>query len=153
MRIIVASAMADGYYDRCFQLEQIEKRYLSHLQAVREVNMRIAVILVLLVVCGCSTFRFPGVFKITIQQGNVISQTMIDKLKPGMTKNQVKFVMGNAVVNNTLNADRWDYVYSAQFRDADLIRRRLSLFFTNDRLTHFEGDYRPSSEQEKDDQT
>lgn len=115
--------------------------------------MRIAVILIMLVVCGCSSFHFPGVHRITIQQGNVISQSMIDKLKPGMSKNQVKFVMGNAVVNNTLNTDRWDYVYSAKFGNGEIVRRRLSLFFTEGRLTHFEGDYRPTSEMEKEEKT
>jgi len=115
--------------------------------------MRIAVILLMLVVCSCSNFRFPGVHKITIQQGNVISQTMVDKLKPGMSKNQVKFVMGNAVINNTLNADRWDYVYSAKIRGGETISKRLSLFFAKDKLTHFEGDFQPTSEKDEEEQT
>lgn len=116
--------------------------------------MRIAVILVMLVVSGCSDFRFPGVHRISIQQGNVISQSMVDKLKPGMSKNQVRYIMGNAIVNNTLNADRWDYVNDIKLGSAkSSLRLRISLFFTDDKLTHFEGDYKPTSAYGKEKQT
>lgn len=116
--------------------------------------MRIAVILVMLVVSGCSDFRFPGVHRISIQQGNVISQSMVDKLKPGMSKNQVRYIMGNAIVNNTLNADRWDYVNDIKIGSGkSSLRRRISLFFTDDKLTHFEGDYKPTSAYGKKKQT
>jgi outer membrane protein assembly factor BamE len=78
---------------------------------------------------------------------------MVDKLKPGMSKNQVKYIMGNAIVNNPLNADRWDYVYDIKIGSArSSLRRRLSLFFAEDKLTHFEGDYKPTSEHEREEQ-
>ena len=46
----------------------------------------------LIALAGCS---FPGVYKIDIQQGNVVTQDMIDQLRPGMTRRQVRFIMGN----------------------------------------------------------
>ena len=67
------------------------------------ISRTITVILVLAFIAGCSTFRFPGVHRITVQQGNVITQQMVDKLKPGMTKSQVRFVLGNAVIDDQLN--------------------------------------------------
>ncbi len=100
----------------------------------------------LLLISSCSTFSFPGVHKITIQQGNVISQNMIDKLKPGMTESQVRFVLGNPVVDDSLDLDRWDYVYTVQIAGGDTIRRHLVVYFENGRLSHFTGDLKPTEE-------
>ena len=97
---------------------------------------------------ACSTFRFPGVHRITIQQGNVITQQMIDKLRPGMTKAQVRFVLGNAVVDDPLDADRWDYVYSISIRGSEPIRKVLSVYFVEDRLSYFVGDFVPTESME-----
>lgn len=97
---------------------------------------------------GCSSFQFPGVHRITVQQGNVITQQMIDKLKPGMTRSQVRFVLGNAVIDDQLDADRWDYVYSIQIAGGNPIRKVLTVYFLDDRLSYFEGDFVPSDEYE-----
>lgn len=95
---------------------------------------------------ACSSFRFPGVHRITVQQGNVITQQMIDKLRPGMTRSQVRFVLGNAVVDDPLDADRWDYVYSISIRGGEPIRKVLSVYFVDDRLSYFVGDFVPTEE-------
>ena len=97
-----------------------------------------------LLIHGCSTLRFPGVHRITVQQGNVISQTMIDKLKPGMTRSQIRFILGNAVVDDSLDRDQRDYVYTIQVAGGEVLRRLLVLQFREDRLSYFEGDYLPS---------
>ena len=60
---------------------------------------------------GCTWVKFPGVHKIDIQQGNILDQEMIDKLKIGMTKAQVKFVLGTPLVADTFNQARWDYPF------------------------------------------
>ncbi len=95
---------------------------------------------------ACSAIRFPGVHRVTVQQGNVITQQMIDKLRPGMTKSQVRFVLGNAVVDDPLDVDRWDYVYSISIRGAEPIRKVLSVYFVGDRLSYFVGDFVPTEE-------
>jgi outer membrane protein assembly factor BamE len=105
-----------------------------------------AVLLLVAALTACSTFRFPGVHRITIQQGNVVTQQMIDRLKPGMTKSQVSFVLGNAVIDDPLEADRWDYVYSIQLPNGSVIRKILSAHFINERLSHFLGDFIPTDE-------
>ncbi len=111
-------------------------------------NLRLLqIILVLGITTGiaaCSTFRFPGVHRINIQQGNVVTQQMLDRLKPGMTKAQVRFVLGNPVVEDSLQSEQWDYIHSLQVRGGDIVRRSLILHFREDRLSHFEGDYLPS---------
>jgi outer membrane protein assembly factor BamE len=90
---------------------------------------------------GCGVF---DVHRIPVQQGNVVTQDMIDQLQPGMTRRQIAYVLGEPVLRNTFEPDRWDYVYSIYDRDRQLEIRRVSLFFREDRLSHFAGDIAPS---------
>ena len=91
--------------------------------------MRPLVIAVLLampaLLSGCH-FSFPKVANVPVQQGNVITQEMVDRLKPGMTRRQVAFVMGEPVVRDPFNPDRWDYVYSVQVGDVVYQQLRMS---------------------------
>jgi outer membrane protein assembly factor BamE len=105
-----------------------------------------AALLLVSALTACSTFSFPGVHRITIQQGNVVTQQMIDSLKPGMTKGQVHFVLGNAVIDDPLEDNRWDYVYSIQLPNGTVIRKILSVYFFDKRLSHFSGDFIPTDE-------
>lgn len=91
---------------------------------------------------GCS---LPRVHKVTVQQGNVITQEMIDRLKPGMTRNQVAFVMGEPVFRNSFDEDRWDYIYTLEVPGYYQEQKRVSLYFENDVLAYFTGDYAPTA--------
>ena len=71
---------------------------------------------------------------------------MIDRLKPGMTKSQVNFVLGNAVIDDPLEVDRWDYVYSIQLPNGSVIRKILSVYFIDEHLSHFMGNFIPTDE-------
>lgn len=75
---------------------------------------------------------------------------MIDKLKPGMTKSQVRYVLGNAVIDDSLNASRWDYVYFVQVPGMDVVQKKLQIFFVEDRLSYFAGDYLPTDKKDAD---
>ena len=90
-------------------------------------------------------FSLPRVHKITVQQGNVITQDMIDQLKPGMTRSQVAYVMGEPVFRNSFDESRWDYVYTVEVPGIFQDERRVSLYFENDLLAYFTGDYAPSA--------
>ncbi|CAM3204237.1 outer membrane protein assembly factor BamE [Pseudomonas plecoglossicida] len=95
----------------------------------------------LLALAGCS---FPGVYKIDIQQGNVVTQDMIDQLRPGMTRRQVRFIMGNPLIQDTFNTNRWDYLYSLQPGGGQRQQERMSIFFNdNDQLASLSGDFMP----------
>ena len=95
----------------------------------------------LLALAGCS---FPGVYKIDIQQGNVVTQDMIDQLRPGMTRRQVRFIMGNPLLVDTFHANRWDYLYSLQPGGGQRQQERMSIFFNgNDQLVSLSGDFMP----------
>jgi len=96
--------------------------------------------------CSMPRLQFPGVYKIDIQQGNIITQEMIDQLRPGMTKRQVIFVMGTPLVRDPFDQDRWDYVYSYQPGGGVRGQERVTMFFENDLLTHFTGDFKPTED-------
>jgi len=79
--------------------------------------------------------------------GNVITQEMIDKLKPGMTRSQVAYVMGEPVVRNTFDDSRWDYVYTLENPGRYEVSSGMSLYFENNKLAYFTGNLAPSSVQ------
>ncbi len=95
----------------------------------------------LFALAGCS---FPGVYKVDIQQGNVVTQDMIDQLRPGMTRQQVRFIMGNPLITDTFHPNRWDYLYSIQPGGSQRQQERVSLVFNaNDQLAGLAGDFMP----------
>ena len=103
-------------------------------------------------IVGCS-ISMPRVHKVAVQQGNILNQPMIDKLKPGMTRAQVAYIMGRPVMINTFDPDRWDYVFTIEVPGQFNESTRMSLFFENDVLTHFSGDMAPSTEKSGDSAT
>ena len=92
--------------------------------------------------------RFPGVYRATIQQGNVVTQEMVDRLRPGMTRRQVRFVLGEPVLANAFRTERWDYLYTVQIGSRDRQQHRLTVYFDDDALTYFEGDFLPTAVKE-----
>jgi outer membrane protein assembly factor BamE len=99
----------------------------------------------LLALAGCSSLKFPGVYRISVQQGNIVDQDMRSKLEPGMTRRQVRFVMGSPLIEDTFNPNRWDYYYSLRTGDNELIRKHLTLTFDGDVLASIEGDMDPTT--------
>lgn len=113
----------------------------------RAINLIKPVCLGLVVaLAGCSSLRFPGVYRIAVQQGNIIDQKKVNQLKTGMTKRQVQYVMGTPLINDVFHSDRWDYIYQLRRGDDTLRDRRFTVYFENDQLVRFEGDYEPNAE-------
>jgi outer membrane protein assembly factor BamE len=105
---------------------------------------RTGIVLVALLTTGCA---FPGVYRIDIPQGNIITQEMVDQLRPGLTKRQVTFILGTPLIRDTFDQDRWDYLYSYQPGGGERAQERLAVFFDeNGELTHFEGDFEQTPE-------
>lgn len=104
---------------------------------------------------GCSWFSgdgfemvsFPGVYKIDIQQGNVITQDMVNQLKPGMSPGQVAYILGMPLLPDSFNKDRWDYIYTLQPGGKSRTRQILSVFFKDGKLARFKGNFRPGPSQ------
>ena len=102
--------------------------------------------LAVLISCNnIGSMDFPGVYKIGIPQGNIITQEMVDQLRPGITKRQVNFVMGTPLVRDPYHQDRWDYVYSYQPGGGERGQEQLSVFFIDDQLVNFTGDFIPTT--------
>ena len=106
-------------------------------------------VLVMLIISGCSfpKLSIPRVYKATVQQGNVLTQDMVDQLKPGMTHSQVAFIMGEPILRNTFTEDRWDYIYTIEVPGLFNQEVRMSLFFEEDLLAYFTGDMAPTQAQ------
>ncbi len=85
----------------------------------------------------------PLLYKPTIQQGNVIDQEQVDKLKPGMSKRQVRFLLGTAMIDDVFHDNRWDYTYTKGVGSTPSDIKHVTLIFDNDRLLRISGDYRP----------
>ncbi|MFL0810303.1 MAG: outer membrane protein assembly factor BamE [Agarilytica sp.] len=110
---------------------------------------KISAILLILSISACSSLKFPGVYRIAVQQGNYIEQKMVDQLEVGMSKRQVKFVLGTPMVEDTFNLDRWDYYYSVKRGDKIIDNNHFTVFFENDSLARWEGDYILNAEQQE----
>jgi outer membrane protein assembly factor BamE len=90
---------------------------------------------------ACSYLPNLSPHRIEIQQGNFVSQEMVGQLKTGMTKDQVRFAMGTPLVADLFHGDRWDYVFVRQRANSrEVERRRISVFFEQDKLVRIEGD-------------
>ncbi len=90
--------------------------------------------------------KVPGItpYRMVIQQGNFISQEMVAQLKPGMTKEQVRFILGTPLVTDIFHAERWDYVFFREMPNGKREQRNLSVVFENSKLARVLGDLLPA---------
>ncbi len=92
---------------------------------------------------GCSSVpRIVNEYKIDVQQGNVLTQDMVAQLRPGLTKDQVRFILGTPVLMDMFHGNRWDYVYRLQKGSTGAVEmRKFSTFFDADnKLVRVTGD-------------
>lgn len=91
--------------------------------------------------------RWLGIFKpykLPIQQGNFVSQDMAAKIRPGMTKEQVRFVLGTPLLTDMFHANRWDYLFRLQKPNGALTANRLAIFFVDNRVERIESSELPN---------
>ncbi len=82
---------------------------------------------------------FPRVYKIRVNQGNVVTPTVLSQLKPGMTRKQVLYVLGTPLGQDTFHPDRWDYLYEER-KGAKIPKHfHLQVFFEADRYVRHIG--------------
>ena len=107
--------------------------------------MRYLVVLMVFLCASCSS-SLPGLkpYHLDIQQGNVVTSKMMLQLKPGMTKSQVRYVMGTPLLQDSFHQDRWDYIYQMNKGGEVVERRRVILEFNNDGLAKVRGDVIPA---------
>ena len=79
-------------------------------------------------------------YRIDVRQGNFVTQEMVAQLKPGLSREQVRFILGTPLVADMFHVDRWDYVYRFQPGRGEPQQRRLAVFFQDNKLTRVTGD-------------
>lgn len=103
-------------------------------------------------VTGCATIdtyaptlRSFGIYKLDINQGNFLSQDMVDKLKVGQTRAQARLVLGTPLVVPLFRDDRWDYTYMFIRQGRVVDQRNFTVYFVDDKVARWEGDEMPPS--------
>lgn len=91
---------------------------------------------------GCGQW-VPEVYRIDVNQGNVVTQEHVNQLKIGMTPSQVRYVMGTPLLIDVFHDRRWDYIYRQQHGFEAATQKRMSLYFEDDKLARIEGDFKP----------
>jgi outer membrane protein assembly factor BamE len=87
------------------------------------------------------TFLAP--YRPDVHQGNIITQEMVEQLRLGMTREQVRFMLGTPLLTSEFHKDRWEYAYYLNPLRGEVQRRRLTVFFTDNRLDRFVADTMP----------
>jgi outer membrane protein assembly factor BamE len=101
----------------------------------------LAIIATAFALTACSFF---APYRINIRQGNYIDDVMLEQLKPGMTREQVRFALGSPLVADVFHSDRWDYVYRFKPGNSNKVEQRaIAVFFVDDKLVRVEGDTAP----------
>jgi len=104
--------------------------------------MHLRILLPLAILAGCGSLDAVGLspYKIDVQQGNVLSQDSVAKLKTGMTPAQVRFLLGTPLVSDPFHPNRWDYLYRLEKGGKLRETRHVVVVFENDHLKGLEGD-------------
>ncbi len=107
--------------------------------------MRHIIILLALLSVSCSS-ALPSFkpYRMDIQQGNVVTSKMVMQLRPGMTKSQVRFIMGTPLIQDSFRSNRWDYFYQMRQEGKIIEQRRVILEFENEGLARVRGDVIPA---------
>src|SRR5450432_2615853 len=89
-----------------------------------------------LVLSGALSLAVSGcVYRINIQQGNFLNQSAVDTVKEGMTRSQVRYLLGTPMVADSFNKERWDYIYYLKKgRTRHVDSRRVTVYFEGDKV-------------------
>ena len=108
--------------------------------------MRIELIIISALLAACGDLSIHGLtpHKIEIRQGNLVTPEMREKIKVGMTRMQVRSVLGTPLLSDPFHANRWDYVYRLEQKGKVVEQQRLTLYFENDRLARIDDSNMPA---------
>jgi outer membrane protein assembly factor BamE len=83
-------------------------------------------------------------YRANVVQGNFVSREQVEALQPGMSRQQVRDILGTPLVTSLFHAERWEYVFTIQRPGQEIETRKLTVFFQGDQLQRFDGDTMPS---------
>ena len=103
-------------------------------------------------VAGCGSFdnasqRVAGLvtpYKVEVVQGNFVSKEQVEAIKPGMSRQQVRDILGTPLLTSVFHSDRWDYVFTLKRQGVVAQERKLAVFFKGEAMERVEGDAMPS---------
>ncbi|TSA12446.1 MAG: outer membrane protein assembly factor BamE [Betaproteobacteria bacterium] len=112
--------------------------------------LRALAAMAVLFLASCSSIGLPTVgfkpYRMEIQQGNFVSQEAVSQLKLGMSKDQVRFVLGTPLITDSFHADRWDYIFRRQRVNSNALeQRKIAVLFADGKLKRIEGDVTPAA--------
>lgn len=96
---------------------------------------KLTALILTLVLSGCA---FPGVYKINVQQGNIVTDEELTKLNEGMPRSQVQALLGSPLMLNPVDSSREYYVYTFQRRGGDIEEQRIVVHYNEDLYSHHE---------------
>ncbi|RZL92176.1 MAG: outer membrane protein assembly factor BamE [Variovorax sp.] len=86
-------------------------------------------------------------YKVEVVQGNFVSKEQVEALKPGMSRQQVREILGTSLLTDVFHSNRWDYVFTIRRQGVEPQRRHLTLYFNGELLDRYDGDPMPSEEE------
>lgn len=104
-------------------------------------GVAVCVLAAALSACGSTKWGFP--YRADIQQGNWVTAEQVARLEQGMTREQVRYVLGTPTLKDVFHANRWDYPYYNKPGYGEAEERRFTVWFENDQLVRWEGDKQP----------
>lgn len=123
-------------------------RKYHHTLYMENVYMRhllISSLLLVLVGCGGDPFWLPPAHRITIQQGNLLSERQLAKISVGMDQNSVRTLLGAPIANTLMHENRWDYLYTRGPAGAAIEAKRLAIFFEDATVARIDGNVEDTS--------
>ena len=139
------SCVSDSLYDNGFTGSEYQGRYVPNIAnrflTIVRTGAAAGAIALALSACGSTEWGFP--YRPNIQQGNWITAEQVQRLEPGMTREQVRFLLGTPTLQDIFRSDRWDYPYYSKPGYGEPEQRRFSVWFEGDSLVRWEGDAQP----------
>ena len=83
-------------------------------------------------------------YRVDVVQGNFVSREQVEALQPGMSRQQVREILGTPLVTSLFHADRWEYVFTLKRPGTPVQTRKLTVYFQGDTFERFEGDEMPT---------
>ena len=119
-------------------------------QAARSASLAVACVATLVAGCNVLPTYMPaieqfGVYKLDINQGNYLAQDQVERLKVGMTKPQVRTILGTPLLVSPFRPEQWEYVYEYKRQGRPLEHRNFVAYFVDEKLARWEGDEMPPS--------
>ena len=95
---------------------------------------------VLMFAVGCTSLRFPGVYRIDIPQGNFVTAEMLEQLEQGMSQDHVRHILGAPTLTDPFTPDQWFYLMTYRPGQGDVLKQQVTVFFEQDAYSHYEGE-------------